>query len=191
MLSVNAVAFLLLAVIAGAAGAQELPAHRQVETGSGTVELDGVISDQEYTLRHLTEAVAVYLVRLDEDTIQVAVEAAGEGWVSVGFGSEKMDGSRMLIGFVEDGEARFEEHLGSGWRHSLHEQPVVQGSAVSRSTPPGPDTPVTTMLEARLPAEAVEVNGRGEPFPIIYAVGPRPNFTARHRARGSQMLVLE
>lgn len=174
-----------------AGGAQELPDHRRVGLGDGPIELDGMISDQEYTERYQSESIAVYLTRLDEDTLQVAVEAAGDGWVSLGFGSEKMDGSRMLIGFVQDSTASFQEHLGSGWSHSQHDSPVVLDSAVTRTEPPNPELPPTTMLEARLPASAVEVNGRGQAFPVIFAVGPQPNFTARHTYRGSEMLQLD
>ena len=55
---------------------------------------------------------------LDGEDLTVTMSAETKGWISVGLGSNRMDGAVMFFGFVKDDTVYFEEHLGKGHRHN-------------------------------------------------------------------------
>ncbi|GAB6089216.1 DOMON domain-containing protein [Spirochaeta dissipatitropha] len=174
------IAYLLIfTTSAWAGGAQEIEGPLPA-TGSGPVTIDGTIDESEYSHLHMTSSMAIYFSRIDDDNIAVAVTAPTQGWLAIGFESARMDGAYMLIAFSQNGEQFFEEHRGSGWSHSKMAEFRVNEYAVAHS----PDD--HSIFEAVVPAEIIEINGRGEEFPFIIAHSRQQNFTARHVYRSSE-----
>lgn len=173
------VLLLIFTLSVWAGGSQEITGELPA-TGDGTVTIDGAISEGEYSHLHTTASMAIYFSRIDEDHIAVAVTAPTQGWLAIGFESARMDGAYMLISFNKDGEEFFEEHRGSGWSHSKLPEFRVSEYAVSH-TPDG-----YSVFEGIVPAEIIEINGRGEEFPFIIAHSRQQNFTARHVYRSSE-----
>jgi len=96
----------------------------------------------------------------------IAVSARTPGWVAVGLGSAKMDGSTIYIGSVgADGTSAFSEDAGRGHGHAPASRRTADRSAVGR------DGEWTT-VEVHLPAEAlplVHVQGPAALFIVAYA----------------------
>ena len=87
----------------------------------------------------------------------------------------------MLFGFVKDGEAVFEEHLGQRRSHSKASVQHVTAHALRLDEEAG-----LVIMEVQLPLDVLQTNPlpNGE-FPYILAFGPQANFTAYHSWRTS------
>lgn len=85
-----------------------------------TPTFDGVITANEYefSANFADDDYKLYW-RVEGDHIFIALEAKTTGWVAIGFGSIKMAGADMIIGWVDsDGDASvFDSHSGEGRKH--------------------------------------------------------------------------
>lgn len=174
------VAWLLAAVAAVAAG--QAPDRGGRSAGVVTAQeaapvVDGIFSEGEYRLDLRYDGIAIG-VALAGDTLYVAAAASTAGWVGVGFGSDVMDGARILFSFVDrDGAVFFAEQEGSGHRHRDVSDAVPVASAHAVRERDG-----TTTLEAALPAAFVrETAGDDGAFPMILAYGRRDSVRTVHR----------
>ena len=118
---------------------------------------------------------------VDNDDLTISIEAETKGWIAVGLGSTRMDGSVMFMGYNKDNEAFFEEHLGKG--HS-HKKTAVQRPVVYSVS----ETDGITKLEFTI-AKSDFVKGNQKILPIIVAYGARDNFTSMHRYRDSAEII--
>ncbi len=117
---------------------------------------------------------------LDGDELTISLKAETKGWIAVGLGSSRMDGSAIFIGYNKDGEAFFEEHLGKGHGHQKTDiqRPVVY--EVEETD--GVTTVKFTVLKS-------DFTGSGaSKLPVIVAYGARDNFTSMHRYRDSTVI---
>ena len=114
----------LLAALAWAAGAHDddnggaaaEDAGVPVAQEAGPV-VDGAVAEGEYGVSLQYDGIVISLA-LVGDTLHAAAVAATTGWVAVGFGSDVMDGARILFSYVEaDGTVFFAEQEGKGHRH--------------------------------------------------------------------------
>ena len=162
----------LLAIAAAVAGAQSPSAVVAQEMAPA---VDGVVATDEYGLNLQYDNITVSLA-LVGDTLHVGAVAITSGWVGVGFGSDMMDGARILFSFVEaDGQVFFAEQAGTAHKHEDVSDSLVTAHAVREQGG-------TTTLEAALPAAFVRdtVNARGA-FPMIFAYGRRDSVRVVHR----------
>ena len=155
------------AVAAGDAGA--LVAQEEAPV------VDGAVAAGEYGVSLQYDGITIGLA-LVGDTLHVAAAATTTGWVGVGFGSNKMDGARILFSFVDaDGQVFFAEQEGSGHKHNDVTDTVTTAHAVAEADG-------VTTLEAALPAAFVRASAdESGTFPMIMAYGRRDSVRVVHR----------
>ena len=95
--------------------------------------VDGTITDGEYAnTKTVLDGNGTLAWNKDADGLTVALKVKTEGWVGVGFGSDRMTGAFIFMGFVaSDGKPVFSEQKGQGHRHMPVDQPVTDKSAVT------------------------------------------------------------
>ena len=178
MTAVSLAAFLFAGV---AASAQTQPLV--LPAAEAWVDVDGVTGATEYPVTAEAGKMKLRLSR-DADTVFAALSGETTGWVAVGFGSLKMDGSLMLIGFVSaDGKAQLKIQRGKGRSHADVESDALIQFAMK-------ETGGVTTLELALKASSIIGKGATE-LPVIFAMGGADSFTTPHRARGSQQVKLQ
>ncbi len=80
---------------------------------------DGVMAKGEYSIMQAASQFWLGLsLSADAKTLYVAVAAKANGWISVGLGSMKMNGSYMVIGYEQGGKQTISEEIGKGHGHS-------------------------------------------------------------------------
>jgi hypothetical protein len=154
-----------------------LPVSKQTPT------IDGVSASSEYSTVAELDKMTLGLSRT-ADTLYVAVSGTTTGWVAVGFGSSKMDGSLIFIGFVgSDGKATMKIQKGAGHSHGdVQSDALIQFAAKE-------DKGVTT-LELALKASSVIAKGATD-LPMIYAMGGADSFSSMMSFRGSVPVKLQ
>jgi hypothetical protein len=147
--------------------------------------VDGVVHPGEYSFTQQSGPLTLSASR-SADTLYLAVTAKTDGWVAVGLGSLKMNGSMIFMGFVgTDGKAQFKPQAGSGHAHkdaSVSVSETVISSAIKEADG------VTTM-EIALKAGAYVKSGQ-QALELILAVGEDKSFVPYHSYRNSLSLKL-
>ena len=173
------VGIVLATAAAALAGAQQVPLA--VSPSGPTV--DGNVQPGEYLLSRDLDGTTLSMARTT-DRVYLAVSAPTSGWVAVGTGTGRMEGSRIFIGYVKDGATTFEEDLGRGHRHGrAADTPVETAHALVESGG-------RTMLEVELDASQVILAEASE-LRVIVAYGARDSLTAYHRFRTSVSVELQ
>ena len=146
--------------------------------------VDGAVAEGEYGVSLQYDGMTIGLA-LVGDTLHAAAVAATTGWVAVGFGSDVMDGARILFSYVEvDGTVFFAEQEGKGHRHHDVTDTVATAHAVSEADG-------ATTLEVALPAAFVRDSADETGiFPMIMAYGNRDSVRPVHRFFKSIELTL-
>lgn len=151
-------------------------ANPALAIGTAKPTLDGVVQASEYPVVVDTGKAKIWLSRT-ADTLYAAVSADTTGWVALGFGSLKMDGALMLIGFVgTDGKAQLKLQKGSGHSHGDIESDALVQFAMKEQGG-------KTVLEAALKASSI-IGKDAKNLPMIWAFGGGDDFTSFMRARG-------
>lgn len=160
------VVMVLLAGLAAAAWAQPV--------------LDGKITDGEYSVVQAKDGFTL-AARLSADgsTLHVAVSTATEGWIAVGIGTMRMNGSFMIMGLVSEGKPSISFELGKGYSHAPTPAPGASAVVVESGG--------MTILEVVLPAKDYVRDGKLE---TIAAAGTRDDFRTKHARRTALELTL-
>ena len=174
-------ALVLLLTLVGAAGfAQSLAV-----TTNKTV-IDGAVKADEYSFTQQFDSLTLYANRT-KDALSLAIVGDTTGWVSVGLGSQKMDGATIFIGFVgADGKVQFKPQMGTGHRHADTTKAVAD-TVTSYSLK---EADGKTTMELSLKPAAYIKDGQTS-LDIIYAVGEDKSFIPRHSSRGALSLKLK
>ncbi len=148
-------------------------AGQEVAVGmlEGAPEVDGRAGEEEYAARRELQGMVLSAGYWDE-TLYLALEGDTQGWVAAGFGSRRMDGAYVAMGFAgPGGTPTFREMAGR--RHSLRrsEEHWVEGYAVRE------EGGVTT-LELAVPLARWQ--GEDRRIPMILALGDRDSLAAMH-----------
>lgn len=154
-----------------------LPVSGQLPT------VDGIAAASEYPVGAEVGRMKLWLSRT-ADTVYAAFSGETTGWVSVGFGSLKMNDALMFIGFVsKDGKAQLKIQKGSGHSHGDVESDALIQFAIK-------EVGGVTTVELALRSASVIAKGATD-LPVIFAMGGADSFTTPHRARGSQPVTLQ
>ena len=126
--------------------------------------------------------------RLDGEDIEVILSAETEGWVAVGFNPEQMmQGANIIIGYVEEGEAKLRDDYGS-WLTS-HSSDESNGGTNHVTLIQGEEKDGRTTLRFILPFDSGEdFEGSilpGEDNTVILAHGNKDDFDTMHRGKDS------
>lgn len=174
-------AILVATVVATVASAQE----SALTVSSARPVVDGVVQPGEYALTRELRGATLSLART-ADRVYIAWSAQTTGWVAVGVGTGRMDGSRIFIGYVKDGSVTFEEDLGRNHSHGAapdaSDAPFAIAHALTESNG-------RTVLEVELDASRVIASGANE-LRLIAAYGGQDNLSAYHRFRTSLTIPL-
>lgn len=133
----SAAALLLAAALAGA---QTLAPQATQPT------IDGNMQKGEYAFQQATKDFWVgAALSQDKQTLTLGLVAATKGWISVGLGSLKMNGSYIVIGYDQGGKVTISENKGVGHGHSASGLHKVIKSAIKTAGN-------STTLEFSIPA---------------------------------------
>jgi hypothetical protein len=129
---------------------------------------DGVVKAKEYQFNSL------------DGMLYLSIQAATSGWVALGVGGLKMDGSRLFIAYDAGGKQVFTEQTGAGHSHGDAADSIVKKYVVKQSGG-------TTTLELVVPASAAVAGGK---LDLLYSYADTTSFAARHKARGSMEIAV-
>jgi hypothetical protein len=178
-MKLSAVVFLLLALVGVTGFAQSLA------IGTNKTVVDGAVAAGEYSFSQVFGPLTLSVNR-SADTLYLAVVGSTSGWVAVGLGSVKMNGSTIFMGFVgPDGKAQFKAQAGTGHRH-INADKSVDDSIVSYQLK---EAGGKTTLEIAVKSAAYIKSGQSA-LDLIFAQGDDKSFTPYHSFRGSLSLKL-
>jgi len=170
---------LLLTALGATAFAQNLA------TTTNKTVVDGVVNPSEYSFSKTFEGLTLYANRTS-DALYLAVVGETTGWVAIGLGSLKMDGSTMFMGYVgSGGKVQFKTQAGSGHTHkdvSADVAATVVSYAIKQAGG-------KTTLEIQLKPAAYIKAGQSV-LDTIYAMGTEKSFIPRHFVRGAFSIPL-
>ena len=147
--------------------------------------VDGVVHPAEYSFSQNFDDLSLYANRTKE-ALYLAVVGDTTGWVAVGLGSMKMDGSTIFMGFVDpDGKVQFKPQVGSGHSHK-DASAAVAATIISYAVK---ESGGKTTLEIALKPAAYITDGQSA-LQVTYAQGTEKSYIPRHAFRGAQSIPL-
>ena len=173
-------AVILLLAVGGATGFAQSLAVTTNKTA-----IDGAVNASEYSFTKQIESMTLYANRT-KDLLSLAILGDTTGWVSVGLGSLKMEGSTIFMGFVgNDGKVQFKTQAGTGHRHTEAPKSAVDSvTAYAIKVVDG-----KTMMEVSLTPAAYIKEGQSS-LQIIWGVGEAKSFIPKHSSRGALSIKL-
>jgi hypothetical protein len=178
-------AFLFSLVLFTALGAAGFAQAKSLATTTNKTVVDGVVNPAEYSFSQDFEGLTLYANRT-AGALYLAVVGETTGWVAVGLGSLKMDGSTIFMGFVgSNGKVQFKTQAGSGHSHKDVGADVA-ATVVSYAIK---EAGGKTTLELEL-KPAVYIKDGQSALQTIYAMGTEKSFIPRHMVRGALSIAL-
>lgn len=136
---------------------------------------DGTIGAGEYQAGMAVGPMMLYASLGTDGTLFVAARSPRQGWISVGLGSDRMNGSVIFIGTVKDGNASIKVQRGNAFHgHADTAEIAPLASRVARNAD-------GTVIEFSVPVRAFLVNGT---VPLIVGTADQNDFVTRHAFRG-------
>ena len=170
----------LLTALGAAAFGQSLA------TTTNKTVVDGVVNAAEYSYSKTFQGLTLYANRTS-DALYLAVVGETTGWVAVGLGSMRMDGSTIFMGFVGSGsKEQFKVQAGSGHSHK-EASADVSATVVSYVLK---EAGGKTTLELQLKPDSYLKSGQSS-LDTIYAMGTETSFIPRHFMRGAVSIPLK
>jgi hypothetical protein len=162
------------------AGATAFGQAKNLAVTTNKTVVDGVVKPDEYSYSQDFGQLSLYVNRT-ADALSIGVVGVTTGWVAVGLGSLKMDGSTIFMGFVTpDGKVQFKPQAGSGHSHKDSDQSAAD-TVLSYALK---EAGGKTTLEIALKPDAYIKAGQSS-LSVIYAQGTEDSFTPRHMFRGA------
>jgi hypothetical protein len=174
---VKARALTLLALLAVSAS---LSAQASLSPSASTPKPDGAIAAGEYQFTTDVSGMTVGATLGKDGKLYLSIKAQTAGWVALGVGGRKMDGSRLFLAYDTGAKQVFNEQLGAGHSHSDRADNVVEKWAVKAADG-------VTSLELVLPASAAVADGK---LDLLYSYSDSTSYAQRHKARGSLSLTI-
>jgi hypothetical protein len=166
-------------------GAAAFGQAKALATTTNKTVVDGVVNPAEYSFSQDFGELSLYANRTT-DALYLGLVGNTTGWVSVGLGSLKMDGSTIFIGFVgSDGKVQFKPQAGSG--HS-HKDPGADVAATIISYAMKEAGGKTTLEIALKPPAYIKAAQSA--LQVIYAQGTEKSYIPRHMFRGAVSIPL-
>ena len=137
--------------------------------------IDGSVATGEYTwTKKMGNATISFSVGSD-GLAYLAISAPTNGWVALGFGSDRMNNALIAMAYDDGKQPFFVEQKGAGHGHSDVSTPSVQKWSVKNDNG-------TTTLEISFDSKLATV---GDQIKLIFAFGRDTNLKNRHQERGS------
>jgi hypothetical protein len=139
---------------------------------------DGTVASGDYQYATTVSGMVLGATLGTDGKLYLSISAKTSGWVALGIGGLKMDGSRLFLAYDADGKRDFTEQTGAGHSHSDAATNVVEKWAVKAENG-------MTTLELVLPAKAAVADGK---LDLLFSYSSATSYSARHKARGSMSL---
>jgi hypothetical protein len=139
---------------------------------------DGKFEATEYQFTTDASGMTIGATLGSDGKLYLSIRAQTSGWVALGVGGTRMDGSRLFIAYDTGTKQVFDEQRGAGHSHKDLADPVVEKWAVKAQ-----DGDMT--LELVLPASAAVAEGK---IDLLYAYSSSTSYSFPHKARGSLSL---
>lgn len=117
----------------------------------------------------------------DDGKLYLSIRAKTGGWVALGLGDGKMDGSRLFIAYDRGKKQVFKEQKGAGHSHKDLADPATEKWAVKAEE--GYMT-----LELEVPASVAISDGK---IGLLYAYSGSTMLFLPHKARGTMTLQVK
>jgi hypothetical protein len=141
---------------------------------------DGVLGASEYQYNTSVSGMAIGATLGTDGMLYLSIQAKTAGWVALGVGGRKMNGSRLFLAFDKGTKQVFNEQKGAGHSHGDVKDPAASKWAVKLAEG-------ATTLELVLPASAAVVNGN---LDLLFAYSGSTSYMLPHKARGSLSLTV-
>jgi len=170
----------LFALLTAMSFSTSLFAQAALSPSSTLPILDGTIGAKEYQFTTDVSGMTVGATLSKDGKLYLSIRAQTAGWVALGVGGPKMDGSRLFIAYDDGGKQVFKEQHGVGHSHQDLSDAVVEKWVVKAADG-------STSLELLMPAAAAVIDGN---IDLLYAYSDSASLSARHKARGSLRLTV-
>lgn len=172
----------LLLLLIGIVGWTADVSAQVLKPGSLVPVADGQVRANEYSLKATYSGMNLS-ASLSEDgnTLYVALEAPTKGWVSIGLGSLRMDGTFMVLGYDAAGKPFISENTGKGHSHKPNAFNILTAGAVKEEGE-------ATVLEFAVGARKFISD---KTLKLIIGYGTKDNFTSKHKRYAKVELPVE
>ena len=132
---------------------------------------DGVLSPGEYAVAFEKQTMKLgFTLSADRSVVFVAIQAPSKGWVSIGLGSTRMNGTYMVLGYDAAGKTVISEETGTRDAHRPNPTNILKTKAVKESGS-------QTTLEFSVPAARFL---KGDNIDMIIAYSDRDDLVSFH-----------
>jgi hypothetical protein len=157
-----------------------LSAQEKLSPSSSLPVPDGKVSDGEYQFSTDQSGMSLGASLGTDGKLYLSIRAKTAGWVALGVGGQRMDGSRLFLAYDTGAKQVFNEQRGAGHFHKDLADPVVEKWAVKA------DGSFTT-LELVLNAGSAVADGK---LGLLFAYSGSTSYMLPHKARGSLGLTI-
>lgn len=141
---------------------------------------DGSVSTGEYQFSSDQSGMSLGAALGNDGKLYLSISAKTGGWVALGVGGQRMNGSRLFLAYDTGTKQVFNEQRGVGHSHKDLSDAVIEKWAVKASGG-------ITTLEIVLPASSAVADGR---LDLLYAYSGSTSYMLPHKARGSLSLTV-
>jgi hypothetical protein len=157
-----------------------LGAQAKLEPTSSLPVPDGKVAANEYQFNSDVSGMSLGATLGTDGKLYLAIQAKTSGWVALGVGGSRMDGSRLFLAYDTGSKQVFNEQRGMGHSHKDVSDAVVEKWSVKALGG-------NTTLELVLPASAAVVDGK---LGLLFAYSGSTSYIMPHKARGSLSLSI-
>jgi hypothetical protein len=157
-----------------------LMAQSSLSPSSSIPTIDGTVAASEYQFTTDVSGMTIGATLGTDGKLYLSIYAKTGGWVALGVGGSKMNGSRLFLAYDTGTKKVFNEQRGAGHSHKDVADAVVEKWVVNK------DGDVTS-LELVLPASAAVVDGK---LDLLFAYSGSTSYFFPHKARGSLSLTV-
>ena len=168
---------LMMVAVALAGAISFLSAQGMLSPSSSLPKVDGTVGAGEYQFTTEVSGMTIGATLGTDGKLYLSIKAATAGWVALGVGGLKMDGSRLFLAYDTGAKQQFDEQLGAGHTHGDRSDKVAEKWVVKA-------TGGVTTLELVLPASAALQGGK---INLLYAYSDTTAYV-HHKARGAMTL---
>lgn len=156
--------------------------------------VDGVVDLAEYRNQTTISDVVVYWQN-DANTLRMALESPGTGYISIGLDpGDRMEGANFIIGYVQEGVAFLRDDYGTD--PTMHTDDTERGGANNILSSAGAEWADHTLIEFVIPLDSGDAMDKalrpGGTYEVLVAYHDlQDGFSVRHSRRGAGEITLD
>lgn len=154
---------------------------------------DGMVATNEYSQSQKFGNLEVF-TRLGDGVVYIAIRSPREGYLSLGIRPEqKMQGGDIITGTLTGSQAKIYDTYAIG-TFGPHPEDTTQGGSDDILEVSGRRADGVTTFEFKRRLDTGDKRDKAlvaGDNPIMWAIGPSPDISARHSSRGTGILILK